>query len=235
MMPATFGLPAAMLLGLGGALACFAGYRLFRVVLALVGLVLGARAGASMADGALTTPVVGTVVWLLGGLAGAVVGAALLSVAYFVGVALVGSVLGALLAHLVFSFVERNPGMAVIVVFSVAGAAASIYFERWVVVAVTAFAGAWALLLGVRVLFGMPLVLTSGGPWWLPVPAGPLPGAASGWTAVAWVVLAITGVAGQIVDGRRKAGKRASREEVASQETLASHEAEKQGRRDVGE
>ena len=37
MLPATFQTPAAIILVLGGLLACFAGYRLFRIVLAIYG------------------------------------------------------------------------------------------------------------------------------------------------------------------------------------------------------
>ena len=48
MLPATFELPAAIVLILGGAVACFAGYRLFRVVLALYGFILGAMLASSV-------------------------------------------------------------------------------------------------------------------------------------------------------------------------------------------
>ena len=44
MLPQSYGLPAAIGLVLGGAVACFAGYRLFRIVLAIYGFILGADA-----------------------------------------------------------------------------------------------------------------------------------------------------------------------------------------------
>ena len=47
MLPATFQTPAAIMLLLGGLLACFAGYRVFRVVLAIYGFILGALLASS--------------------------------------------------------------------------------------------------------------------------------------------------------------------------------------------
>ena len=42
MLPAAYGFPAAVVLIIGGAIACFAGYRFFRIVLAIYGFILGA-------------------------------------------------------------------------------------------------------------------------------------------------------------------------------------------------
>ena len=41
MLPASFQAPAAVILLVGGLLSCFAGYRVFRVVLAFFGFVFG--------------------------------------------------------------------------------------------------------------------------------------------------------------------------------------------------
>ena len=48
MLPQSYELPAAILLVLGGAVASFAGYRLFRFVLAIYGFILGAMLASSM-------------------------------------------------------------------------------------------------------------------------------------------------------------------------------------------
>jgi recombination protein RecR len=47
-LPATFELPAAIVLVFAGAVACFAGYRLFRVVLAIYEFILGAMLASSV-------------------------------------------------------------------------------------------------------------------------------------------------------------------------------------------
>ena len=58
MLPASFQTPAAIILVLGGLLSCFAGYRVFRVVLGFFGFVLGAL---------LTSSIMGTdqTVWMI--------------------------------------------------------------------------------------------------------------------------------------------------------------------------
>jgi hypothetical protein len=47
MLPAALQLPTAATLVIAGAVACFVGYRLFRVVLAIFGFLLGAFAATS--------------------------------------------------------------------------------------------------------------------------------------------------------------------------------------------
>ena len=49
MLPQALGLPAAVVLILGGAVTCFAGYRLFRFVLGIYGFILGAMLASSFA------------------------------------------------------------------------------------------------------------------------------------------------------------------------------------------
>ena len=60
MLPASFQIPAAIILVAGGLLSCFAGYRVFRVVLAFFGFVFGALF-ASSAMGSDQT------LWMIGG------------------------------------------------------------------------------------------------------------------------------------------------------------------------
>ena len=71
MLPVTLQIPAAIILVLGGAVACFAGYRFFRIVLGLYGFVLGALlattvAGAGSTSSLLLWAVVGALaaMWL---------------------------------------------------------------------------------------------------------------------------------------------------------------------------
>ena len=85
MLPQSYGLIAAIALVLGGAVACFAGYRLFRIVLAIYGFIFGAylassTMGSSNAVGMLAAA-------LVGGFLGSVV----FFFAYFLGIALVGA------------------------------------------------------------------------------------------------------------------------------------------------
>ena len=50
MLPAAYQVPAAVILLAGGFLACFLGYRLFKVVLGVFGFIIGALAAEVMAE-----------------------------------------------------------------------------------------------------------------------------------------------------------------------------------------
>src|SRR6266511_4304770 len=102
MLPHSYELPAAILLVLGGALACFAGYRLFRLVLGIYGLIFGAAIASSMMGPNNTTAII--VAAIVGGIAGALI----LMFAYFVGIALVGAGLGATVAHVGWNYVRAG-------------------------------------------------------------------------------------------------------------------------------
>ena len=166
MLPAAYQMPATLVLLLSGIVACFFGHRLFRVVLALFGFIIGALAASSVVGSSSSTYML--VAAVVGGLAGA----GLLTAAYFVSVALLGAMLGVTVCHLTFptlvslmnvllpsswELAARQPGILVIVLFSTAGAVLSTYIQRYVIIVGTAFAGAWTLLVGAWVWQGIRL------------------------------------------------------------------------------
>jgi uncharacterized protein DUF4203 len=117
MLPHSYELPAALLLVVGGVLSCFAGYRLFKIVLGIYGFILGAMLASSMMAASNTVGMV--VAAVVGGL----VGALSLMFAYFVGIALVGAGLGALVAHGIWSYVRTgDPPPAAVIVLAILGA-----------------------------------------------------------------------------------------------------------------
>ena len=117
MLPHAYELPAAILLVLGGAISCFAGYRLFKIVLGIYGFILGAMLASSTIGAAHTTGLI------VAALVGGVVGGLILVFAYFIGIALVGAGLGALVANGVAEVIlATNP--------NVEGEATAIYLAR---------------------------------------------------------------------------------------------------------
>jgi hypothetical protein len=187
MLPATYQLPAAIVLLLGGIVACFFGYRLFRIVLAIFGFILGALAASSVFGASDTGPMI--VAALVGGL----VGAGIMFAAYFVGVALIGAGLGAAVANLLFSASDRDPHFLVVVFFAIAGAAASMYLQRYFIIVGTAFGGAWTLLVGAMALMGdrAAMAAAAAADVWVAYPLDPAPG--QRWIPIAWVVLGAVG------------------------------------------
>ncbi len=204
MIPAVYQVPAAVLLLVGGLLSCFLGYRIFRIVLAIYGFILGALVATSVLGAVETSTTI------LVGLGGGLAGALLLVFAYFVGVALVGAALAAVLVHFVWSYAGGDPHPLVVIVACVVGALASLSLQRYVIVLGTAFGGAWTLLVGVLTLAGHEAAAAATrGDGWLTYPLYPAPG--QRWVQLVWIVLGVAGAVVQLGVTGRAGGARKRR------------------------
>lgn len=202
MLPVTLQIPAAVVLLAGGLVSCFAGYRLFRVVLGIYGFILGALVATSIAGAGSTATLL---VWaLVGGLAGA----AILNLAYFLGVVLVGASIGAMLATVIFGRPGGDPHTLLVVLFAIAGAVAASMLQRYVIVAGTAFGGAWTALVGAMALVGDKAAAkaASANNVWVVYPLDPAPGRS--WLPIAWLVLGVAGLLVQLRSGKPAAKKK---------------------------
>lgn len=199
MLPQGYELPAAILLILGGALSCLAGYRLFRVVLAIYGFILGAMIASS------TMGVSDTVGMVVAALVGGAIGALILVFAYFVGIALVGAGLGALVAHIGWQSVRTgDPPPLAVIVLAVVGAIGAMLLQRYVIVVATAFGGAWTIIVGALAAAGNrgAMRAAAAGDAWILYPMSPAPG--QRWVPIAWTVLGLIGTAVQLAVTARK-------------------------------
>jgi hypothetical protein len=197
-LPTTYQIPAALILLVGGLLACFAGYRLFRLVLGIYGFILGALFASSLVSPASTVSM--AVVTLVGG----VIGALILTLGYFVGVALVGAGLGALVAHAVWAQQGwGDPRVLPLLVSGVAGAVLALVFQRYVIIVGTAFGGAWTALVGALALFGDRAArhAADAPDVWNVYPFNPP--LTRSWLTIAWLALSIVGVVAQLRGGTK--------------------------------
>jgi hypothetical protein len=187
MLPVAYQFPAAVVLIVGGLVACFVGYRLFKFVLGIFGFILGALAASSIWGASDTTYMV--IAAILGGIGGSL----LLLAAYFVGVALIGAGLGALVANVIWTQIEGDPHPFVVVLFSVAGALLATWLQRYVIILGTAFGGAWTILVGALALMGDRTAMSAAaaGDIWVAYPMNPAPG--QPWVPYAWVGLGLMG------------------------------------------
>ena len=192
MLPASYQLPAAIVLLVGGVISCFFGYRLFRIVLAIAGFIIGAFAASSIWGPSDTTSMV------VSALVGGIAGAAVMFLAYFLGVALVGAGLGATVANLAFAAGDRAPSVWVVILLSVVGAACAMYLQRYFIIVGTAFGGAWTLLVGAMALIGDATAMkaAASGDVWVAYPLNPAPD--QQWIPIAWIVLSLAGVGVQL-------------------------------------
>ena len=201
MLPTFFEMPAGALLLVSGFIACFAGYRLFKFVVAVYGFILGAAIMSSMMG------VTSTGGMILAGIFGGTAGAVILVLAYFVGVGLVGAGFGVLVAHVGWSYLRgtSEPPLTAIVGFAVLGAIGSMLLQRYVVIVATAFGGAWTMLLGGLTLAGDHRITSAAasGDVWILYPMAPSP--EYRWVQTAWLVIGLVGTAIQLgITGKRK-------------------------------
>ena len=190
MLPATFQLPAAIILLVGGLLSCFAGYRVFRIVLGIYGFILGALVASSA---------VGTdrTLWMIGAaLGGGIIGALILIAAYFVGVALIGAGIGALAANLIWASFDREPGIIFVVLLSIVGALAALALQRYVIIVATSFGGSQTALVGAAALVAHRRVVDAANAVYSVYPLDPLPG--SRWDMIGWLALGFIGLVVQL-------------------------------------
>jgi hypothetical protein len=171
MLPATYQLPAAIVLLVGGIVATFFGYRLFRIVLAIAGFILGWAVASS---------VFGVIA------------------AYFVGVALIGAALGAFVANMAFAAGDRDPHFLVVVFLAIAGAAASMYLQRYFIIVGTGFGGAWTMIVGALAVMGDRIAQAAAAAQnvWIMYPMDPAPG--QRWLPYAWLALGAIGTGVQL-------------------------------------
>jgi len=201
MLPHAYEMPAAILILLSGIVACFAGYRLFRLVLAIYGFILGAMLASSLMASSNTIGMIAAA--LLGG----IVGALIMTFAYFVGIALIGAGMGALAAHVFWStWRSVDPPALAVILLSVAGAVGAMLLQRYVIIFSTAFSGAWTMIVGGLALSGDITAARAAatGNVWILYPFAPL--SAHRWVPFVWAALGIAGAAVQmgITAGKRK-------------------------------
>jgi hypothetical protein len=198
MLPLSVQVPAAIVMLAGGAVACFAGYRLFRLVLGVYGFILGALMASSFVGTGETWTIV------LAALAGGAVGAFVLVAGYFVGVALLGAGLGAFVVTLAWKPFGGEPHWAAVLVCAALGAIGAMTFQRYVIITATAFGGAWTMLVGAAALMlgkGARAASASSDVWVVyPGSAGP----DSMWVYVAWVAISLAGMYVQLHTGGKK-------------------------------
>ena len=198
MLPHSYELPVALFLVLGGALSCFAGYRLFKITLAIYGFIFGAMFASSTMGASNTTGMIAAAI------AGGIVGALILVFAYFIGIALVGAGLGALVAHVGWAYIRPgDPPALAVIILAVLGAIGAMLLQRYVIVVATAFGGAWTLLLGAIAIADRGAERASRvGDVWILYPTSVGPGRT--WVPVAWILLGVVGTAVQLgLTGKR--------------------------------
>jgi hypothetical protein len=199
MLPLSYEQPAAIALVLGGAVACFVGHRLFRIVLGIYGFIAGAMLASS------TMGPSNTVGMLVAALVGGALGSLLLFFAYFVGIAIAGAGLGALIVHVAWHrYAPLDPPWALVLMFATLGTIVALGLQRYVIIVGTAFSGAWIVIIGALALIGNPTAArAAASEVWVLYPSTFRSGAP--WVPIAWIGLGLVGMGVQLaITSRRR-------------------------------
>ena len=198
MLPHGYEQVAVIVLLVTGVLACFAGHRLFRIVLGLYGFVIGAMVASSIVGVSNTTGM------LAAALVGGFIGSVVMVFAWFVGVSLVGAGIGVLIAHLVWGQIGLgDPPAVAILAVAVAGAVGALFVQKYVIVIGTAFIGAWTIVVWAANQFPARAVTrgSSDTEVWILYPTT---GPAYRWVPLAWIGLGLVGTIVQLATLGRK-------------------------------
>jgi len=191
---AQLGAPLAVVLGI---LMCFWGYRLLKVMLGVVGAIVGASAGWSFGMGlASANHVVALVCAVVAGL----IGAALCVWLFFLGVFLLGASVGAIAASAFFGTAGTQPNPIIIVVVAVIFGVLALVLQKFMIIVATAFNGSYLVTAALLHLLGGGQNSTV---WLYPPQAGPL-GTRGMVALVFWIVLGVVGVSVQYASSRRR-------------------------------
>ena len=145
--------------------------------------------------------------WMIvAAIGGGIIGALILILAYFVGVALLGAGIGAFVANMIWAAMGREPHVFIVILFAVSGALGALALQRYVIIGATAFGGAWTMIVGIMALVGggaTAEAATKNGVW-LAYPLDPAPGQT--WIIIVWIALGFAGVIAQMTITSRARG-----------------------------
>ena len=129
-----------------GVVYCFFGYRIFKIVLGILGFISGASVAVRIA-----LEVFGRepAIAILAGLVGGIIGAVLLVAFYFIGIFLLGAWLGSLLGVLLTGGGGSTVETVIILVLAVIGGIVAVMLQKLMIILSTSLSGAWGIVSGV--------------------------------------------------------------------------------------
>jgi len=148
-------IPIAIILLAGGLLACFLGYRLLRVLLAILGFVAGVIASTLFFEQFDT--------WLAFAITigCGLLGSLLAIAAYLIGVALCGAALGPVILNAMWVSEVENPSIWLMLGVCLIGALCALALRRYFIMIGTSFGGAWTVIIGILALTGNQSVVSA--------------------------------------------------------------------------
>jgi len=139
-----------------GAIECFFGYRIFKVILGVIGFLGGFMMTSLVGN---TMFVNGFFMYLMGIIIG-IIGAVIMIWLYFVGAFFIGAMLGGVIGTTLFGAVNLNPNGVILVIISIVFGLLALVFQKYMIIIATAFIGSWHMVACITCLFDGKSCLT---------------------------------------------------------------------------
>ncbi len=141
---------------IGGAIICFWGYRLFKVVLGIAGFIAGAVLFYHFGAQYTAKMIVLVILAIFGGL----IGASLSMAFYYVGLFLLGALAGWQLGFLIATAVNIEFVIIIPIIAAVIVGILACFFQKPIIIVATALIGAWSVVTGGFYFFGTGIIPT---------------------------------------------------------------------------
>lgn len=141
---------------IAGAIICFWGYRLFKVVLGIAGFIAGAVLFYHFGAQYTANMVVLVILAIFGGM----IGASLSMAFYYVGLFLLGALAGWQLGFLIATVVNIELVIIIPVAAAIIAGILACFFQKPIIIVATALIGAWSVVTGGFYFFGTGIIPT---------------------------------------------------------------------------
>ncbi len=125
-----------------GLVQCFYGYKFFKLIMAIMGFIIGLPIGFAIGGLLGRDPVVAIVSAIVGGL----VFSELAILFYYLSIFIVGAITGALGFFLLAQLFQMHPDVAVFILFGLIGGIIALYFQKFVIILGTSLGGAYYVI-----------------------------------------------------------------------------------------
>ncbi|MEX0999478.1 MAG: DUF4203 domain-containing protein [Thermodesulfobacteriota bacterium] len=136
----------SIIAALFGLLICFFGYKIFRLVLAILGFIIGASflagVGFTLTDGN------EILIILIAGIAGGLVAAVILLFLYSAGVFLLGALFGISVFSGILMLINIDTSPLLYIMPAILGGIIALLLQKFMIILITSFAGAWIAVIG---------------------------------------------------------------------------------------
>ena len=132
-----------------GTIECLFGYRIFKVILGVIGFFSGFTMTSMIGNTMLMS---GFFLYLMSIISG-VIGAVMMIWLYFFGVFFIGAILGGVIGATLFGAVNLSPNGFILLIISIIFGSLALVFQRYMIIISTAFIGSWHVVVGISCLF----------------------------------------------------------------------------------